>query len=164
MHVTKHGQEIELKVGRELCDLLRKKAENRKCGPPTKPIKLSAAEASPEKRKSPSLHSDAAKKVQKTALDSAPLSLLKMSYEEYASLFEKFKVFSQKLDQLGGGTHFQLIQTLDDLSEAEKDEIVRYLSMDDFMDVCRIVCNMNDVEFSLGRERAFVDFYNRASK
>merc|ERR1712029_735517 len=31
-HVTKHGQEIELKVGRELCDLLRKKAENRKCG------------------------------------------------------------------------------------------------------------------------------------
>ena len=46
-----------------------------------------------------------------------------------------------------------------DLGKEEKDELARSMSLDDFMDVCQVICNMNGVNFSR-RERALVDFYD----
>ena len=75
--------------------------------------------------------------------------LCDLSYGEYLKFFDTFKAASERVGR---------IESLFDLSRQEKKEIARAMSLDDFMDVCRVVCEMNGTSFSQ-RERSLVDFY-----
>ena len=75
--------------------------------------------------------------------------LCDLSYGEYLKFFDTFKAASERVGR---------IESLFDLSRQEKKDIARAMSLDDFMDVCRVVCEMNGTSFSQ-RERSLVDFY-----
>ena len=159
VQVTKHGQEIELEAGKKLCELIRSKAVEKgvaKCGPPAKPIKLDAKPGSGKRKSDGSGVQPPGdpSKLQKT-VDQGVLNLLDMSYDEYLALFDKFGTISLKINQLSEG--LPLEEILNRMSGKEKADIVRHFSRDDFVDVCRIVCSMNDVYFST---KVMVDFYN----
>ena len=159
---TKHGQEIDLKSGRELCKLFRSKAEKigvSKCGAPTKPFKLQevSGEASGKSSKRSASNGSSSSrpgKVQKRV--DTVLNLLDISYDEYLSLFDTFKSISAEFLEVGKGA--PLLTMLEGMSPSEKSDIAANFSKDDFMDVCRIVCVLNNVEYS---SKLLVQFYDR---
>uniref|UniRef100_A0A7S2Z374 YTH domain-containing protein n=1 Tax=Chloropicon laureae TaxID=464258 RepID=A0A7S2Z374_9CHLO len=151
VQTTKHGQEMSLENGCALLQVFRSAAAKHgasQAPTPRHPIKLGGGSSGPSQAASGSADDG-------EGAGGPALSLGSMSFEDYAGLFDKFRVVSQR----EGAAAF--LDQLESLGWQEKEDLCKALGKNDFLDACRIVCSMNNIDFSSSRERHLEHLYDQ---
>ena len=140
----KQGAAVATEAGAALLDLF--KGKGTLCDVPTAKRKRKDADPGARRRRKGSEEERNDESLME-ALRSKTLG--DFNYSEYLALFDKFKALSKKVGAVG---------RVLEVSETEKSELAQSMGLEDFMDVCRVVCAMNGESFGQ-REGALVDFF-----